>query len=161
MPKWKADKGPTEGLGKNPLSARYLLFSLFYDQVIAGDAENFVNHILRIFDTDGNDFLSFKEFLLAMDIANCSTSEFKFSLSHTSLQTRRSSTGRSSSMTSTTTASLTSERWPSSCRPSTTSRGSNQGSLRTTETETQITSRHLLKERLLYSQPLTGTTTDR
>ena len=29
MPKWKADKGPTEGPGKDPLSARYLLFSLF------------------------------------------------------------------------------------------------------------------------------------
>ena len=32
-----------------------------------------MKHILRVFDTDGNDFLSFKEFLQAMDIANCST----------------------------------------------------------------------------------------
>ena len=39
------------------------------------DAENFVKHILRIFDSDGNNFLSFKEFLLAMSIANCETNK--------------------------------------------------------------------------------------
>ena len=45
------------------------LSSIHFDvKLIAGNAENFVNHILRIFDTDGNDFLSFKEFLQAMDI---------------------------------------------------------------------------------------------
>ena len=38
-----------------------------------GDAENFVKHILRVFDTDGNDFLDFKEFLMAMNISNCHT----------------------------------------------------------------------------------------
>ena len=39
-----------------------------------------MKHILRIFDTDGNDFLSFKEFLLAMDIANCTTSRYIWSV---------------------------------------------------------------------------------
>lgn len=34
-----------------------------------------MKHILRVFDTDGNDFLDFKEFLMAMDISNCQTSE--------------------------------------------------------------------------------------
>ena len=38
-------------------------------------AEIFVCHIMRVFDTDGNDFLDFKEFLMAMDISNCQTSE--------------------------------------------------------------------------------------
>ena len=42
----------------------------------AGDGpEIFVYHIMRVFDTDGNDFLDFKEFLMAMDISNCQTSE--------------------------------------------------------------------------------------
>ena len=30
---------------------------------------------MRVFDTDGNDYLDFKEFLMAMDISNCQTSE--------------------------------------------------------------------------------------
>ena len=74
MPKWQVDQGPTEGLGQDPLSTRYVSFiPQIHCHLLVGNAENFVNHILRIFDTDGNDFLSFKEFLLAMDIANCST----------------------------------------------------------------------------------------
>ena len=40
----------------------------------AGEADTFVRHIMRVFDTDGNDFLDFKEFLMAMDISNCQTS---------------------------------------------------------------------------------------
>ena len=59
-----------------PQGLAFLCFIHFDVKIIAGNAENFVNHILRIFDTDGNDFLSFKEFLQAMDIANCSTGEF-------------------------------------------------------------------------------------
>ena len=43
------------------------------DMKYEGDAENFVKHILRVFDTDGNDFLDFKEFLMAMNICNCHT----------------------------------------------------------------------------------------
>ena len=74
MPKWQVDQGPTEGLGQDPVSTRYVSFiPWIHCHLLVGNAENFVNHILRIFDTDGNDFLSFKEFLLAMDIANCST----------------------------------------------------------------------------------------
>ena len=34
-------------------------------------------HIFRIFDSDGNDFLDFKEFLMAIDIANRDTGEGK------------------------------------------------------------------------------------
>ena len=34
---------------------------------------------MRVFDTDGNDYLDFKEFLMAMDISNCQTSELNFS----------------------------------------------------------------------------------
>ena len=45
--------------------------------VVAGDADKFSRHIMRIFDSDGNDFLDFKEFLLAMDIATCETEESK------------------------------------------------------------------------------------
>ena len=44
---------------------------------IAGDGDKFSRHIMRIFDSDGNDFLDFKEFLLAMDIATCDTEESK------------------------------------------------------------------------------------
>lgn len=32
---------------------------------------------MRIFDSDGNDFLDFKEFLMAIDIATCQTEESK------------------------------------------------------------------------------------
>ena len=45
----------------------------------AGDAEVFVRHIMRVFDTDGNDFLDFKEFLMAMDISNCQSSNVTLS----------------------------------------------------------------------------------
>ena len=44
----------------------------------AGEADTFVRHIMRVFDTDGNDFLDFKEFLMAMDISNCQTSRDTF-----------------------------------------------------------------------------------
>ena len=40
-----------------------------------GDADMFCKHILRIFDTDGNGFLDFKEFLMAMDISQCESGE--------------------------------------------------------------------------------------
>ena len=33
---------------------------------------------MRVFDTDGNDYLDFKEFLMAMDISNCQTSKVYF-----------------------------------------------------------------------------------
>ena len=36
-----------------------------------GNAESFCNHIFRLFDSDGNNFLDFKEFLMALDIAQC------------------------------------------------------------------------------------------
>ena len=80
---------------------------------------------------------------------------------HTSLQLRKSWTGRSSSMTLTTMVSLTWKRWRSSWRPLTILRASNQAKLRTMETETPITSRRLLRERLRCLRLSTGTTTDR
>ena len=42
---------------------------------ILGDGYKFSKHILRIFDSDGNGFLDFKEFLLALDIATCTTEQ--------------------------------------------------------------------------------------
>ena len=33
-----------------------------------------IKEAFDLFDTDGNDFLDFKEFLMAMDISNCQTS---------------------------------------------------------------------------------------
>ena len=36
-----------------------------------GNVETFIKHLMRIFDTDGNGFLNFKEFLIAMDISKC------------------------------------------------------------------------------------------
>jgi hypothetical protein len=41
----------------------------------AGNADIFCKHILRIFDCDGNDYLDFKEFLMAMDIARCDSGQ--------------------------------------------------------------------------------------
>ena len=43
----------------------------------SGDADKFSSHIMRIFDSDGNGFLDFKEFLMAIDIATCQTEESK------------------------------------------------------------------------------------
>ena len=42
---------------------------------VVGDADMFCKHILRIFDTDGNGFLDFKEFLMAMDISQCESGQ--------------------------------------------------------------------------------------
>eukprot|EP00094_Tigriopus_californicus_P000624 TCALIF_00606-PA protein Name:"Similar to ncs-2 Neuronal calcium sensor 2 (Caenorhabditis elegans)" AED:0.38 eAED:0.38 QI:0/0.5/0/0.66/1/1/3/0/607 len=53
------------------------LRSLFRQAFPDGQAERFTKHVMRIFDSDGNDFLDFKEFLMAMDIATCDTEESK------------------------------------------------------------------------------------
>ena len=42
---------------------------------ISGDSDKFSSHIMRIFDSDGNGILDFKEFLMAIDIATCQTEE--------------------------------------------------------------------------------------
>ncbi len=49
------------------------LIKLFKKAFPEGDGFMFSQHILRIFDSDGNGFLDFKEFLLALDIATCTT----------------------------------------------------------------------------------------
>ena len=49
----------------------------FFLQKIIGDGDKFSCHIMRIFDSDGNGFLDFKEFLMAIDIATCQTEESK------------------------------------------------------------------------------------
>ena len=51
------------------------LIKLFKKAFPDGDGFNFSKHIMRIFDSDGNGFLDFKEFLLAIDIATCNTEE--------------------------------------------------------------------------------------
>ena len=38
-----------------------------------GNASKITTHIFRIFDSDGNDYLDFKEFLMAIDVANRET----------------------------------------------------------------------------------------
>ena len=38
-----------------------------------GNATKITSHIFRIFDSDGNDYLDFKEYLMAIDIANRDT----------------------------------------------------------------------------------------
>jgi Ca2+-binding EF-hand superfamily protein len=39
----------------------------------SGNASKITTHVFRIFDSDGNDFLDFKEFLMAIDVANRDT----------------------------------------------------------------------------------------
>ena len=39
----------------------------------SGNASKITTQIFRIFDSDGNDFLDFKEFLMAIDVANRTT----------------------------------------------------------------------------------------
>ena len=46
-----------------------------YFSSCSGNASKITSHIFRIFDSDGNDVLDFKEFLLAIDIANRETGE--------------------------------------------------------------------------------------
>ena len=55
----------------------YLSYHFDHYFPLSGDAERFSAHVLRIFDSDGNDYLDFKEFLLALDIATCETEESK------------------------------------------------------------------------------------
>ena len=50
---------------------------LFRQMFPEGDAEKFSHHIMRIFDSDGNNYLDFKEFLQAIDIATCNSEESK------------------------------------------------------------------------------------
>ena len=41
--------------------------------ILTGNASKITSHVFRIFDSDGNDFLDFKEFLISIDIANRDT----------------------------------------------------------------------------------------
>ena len=47
------------------------MLHLFSKVFPSGNAESFCSHIFRIFDSDGNNELDFKEFLMALDIAQC------------------------------------------------------------------------------------------
>ena len=53
------------------------LLELFKKVFPGGNGETFCRYIFRIFDTDGNNFLDFKEFLMALDIANCTDEKEK------------------------------------------------------------------------------------
>ena len=44
---------------------------------VPGNASKITTQIFRIFDSDGNDFLDFKEFLMAIDIANRTTGDMQ------------------------------------------------------------------------------------
>ena len=52
---------------------RHHLRALFQKVFPDGNASKITSHVFRIFDSDGNDFLDFKEFLMAIDIANRDT----------------------------------------------------------------------------------------
>ena len=41
--------------------------------LLSGNSSKITGHIFRIFDSDGNDFLDYKEFLMAIDVANRDT----------------------------------------------------------------------------------------
>ena len=43
----------------------------------SGNARDFCDHIFRTFDTDGNGYIDFREFLLAIDITSSGTAEEK------------------------------------------------------------------------------------
>ena len=73
---------------------------------VSGNASKITTQIFRIFDSDGNDFLDFKEFLMAIDVANRTTGgkiweEKPRSVSHH--QMRRNCDGLSGCTTWTTT----------------------------------------------------------
>jgi hypothetical protein len=38
-----------------------------------GNVDRFTKHLIRTFDTDGNGFLNFKEFLVAMNVSKCNS----------------------------------------------------------------------------------------
>ena len=50
---------------------------LFIKVFPAGNGTVFTNNIFRIFDNDNNGFMDFKEFLMALDVTTCKTSEDK------------------------------------------------------------------------------------
>ena len=47
---------------------------MFYDP---GNAEEFCSNVFRIFDSDNNGFIDFKEFLLAIDVTSAGSPEQK------------------------------------------------------------------------------------
>ena len=49
------------------------LASLFRKAFSEDNGDVFANHIFRIFDKDGNGFLDFKEFLMAINVTTCNT----------------------------------------------------------------------------------------
>ena len=53
------------------------LHRLFKQVFPVGDSEAFCNHIFRVFDDDGNNTLDFKEFLMALDVTQCSSDREK------------------------------------------------------------------------------------
>ena len=62
---------PNGHLAKSHLS---MLFNKVFPE---GNSSVFTNHIFRIFDKDNNGFLDFKEFLMAIDVTSCKTTEDK------------------------------------------------------------------------------------
>ena len=50
---------------------------LFTKMFPAGNGTVFTNNIFRVFDNDNNGFMDFKEFLMALDVTTCKTSEDK------------------------------------------------------------------------------------
>ena len=53
------------------------IMSNAHPDFVPGNASKITTQIFRIFDSDGNDFLDFKEFLMAIDIANRTTGDIQ------------------------------------------------------------------------------------
>jgi len=62
---------PSGKLGPDQFNAMY---SKFFP---AGNSESFCEHVFRIFDTDNNGVIDFKEFLLAIDVSSGSSPQKK------------------------------------------------------------------------------------
>ena len=58
--------------GKIFPEGKNILLRILYE-FVEGNATKITSHIFRIFDSDGNDYLDFKEYLMAIDIANRDT----------------------------------------------------------------------------------------
>ena len=88
-PSGKLSREHLYGIGKD--SKTILVFSLILELFTkifpCGNAETFCDHIFRLFDSDGNNFLDFKEFLMALDIAQCTDERQKLEWSFRLLST--------------------------------------------------------------------------
>eukprot|EP00092_Neocalanus_flemingeri_P042136 GFUD01045950.1.p1 GENE.GFUD01045950.1~~GFUD01045950.1.p1 ORF type:complete len:203 (+),score=43.20 GFUD01045950.1:13-621(+) len=58
----------------------FVFYKVFYNCFTNENLAELCDHVFRTFDSDGNGFIDFKEFLLAMDVTSCGTPEEKLGL---------------------------------------------------------------------------------